>query len=278
MTTFSPDIADIFGTQGFVFPIDVMTKTEASGYRRALEDFEHRFETGAAQLQCLRSYPHLLLPFVDEIIRRPAVTDAVAEILGDDLLVLDSSFFIKEPQTTHYVSWHQDVHYWGLESDEEVTAWIALSPATSDSGCMRFVPGSHKRIVEHRDTYGGDNLLSRGQEIAVEVDEDDAIEVILEPGQMSLHHGRLFHASHANSSNDRRIGLAVRYIPTTMKQAPGARMSAMLVRGGDSHGHFASCSRPTGALSEADFAYWSKIKDARKDVVLDDSAPTSGKF
>ena len=278
MTTLSRDIADTFGTQGFVFPIDVMTKAEASSYRRALEDFEHCFDAGAAQLQCLRSYPHLLLPFVDEIIRRPAVTDAVAEILGNDLLVLDSSFFIKEPQTTHYVSWHQDVHYWGLESDEEVTAWIALSPATSESGCMRFVPGSQKQVVEHRDTYGGDNLLSRGQEIAVDVDENDAIEVILEPGQMSLHHGRLFHASHANSSDDRRIGLAVRYIPTTMKQAPGARMSAMLVRGTDSHGHFASCSRPTGKLSEADFAYWSKIKDARKNVVLDDGASTSGKF
>ena len=278
MASQSRDIASTFGTQGFVFPIDVMTKSEASAYRRNLEDFEQRFEAGAAQLRCLRSYPHLLLPFVDEIIRRPSVTDAVAEVLGDDLLVLDCSFFIKEPQTTQYVSWHQDVHYWGLESDEEVTAWIALSPATSESGCMRFVPGSQNQVVEHRDTYGGDNLLSRGQEIAVDVDEDDAIEVILQPGQMSLHHGRLFHASHANSSDDRRIGLAVRYIPTNMKQVPGARMSAMLVRGTDNHGHFASCNRPTGELSEADFAYWSKIKDARKNVVLDDSAPTSDKF
>lgn len=134
---------------------------------------------------------------------------------------------------------------------------------------MRFIPGSQKQIVERRDTYGGDNLLSRGREIAVDVDENDAIEVILEPGQMSLHHGRLFHASHANNCDDRRIGLAVRYIPTTMKQAPGARMSATLVRGTDRHGHFASCSRSTGKLSEADFAYWSKIRDARKSVVLD---------
>ena len=98
----------------------------------------------------MRSYCNLVLPFVDEITRDPAITDHVAELLGDDLIVFGCSFFTKEAKSSSYVSWHQDLHYWGLDNDDEVTAWLALSPATKASGCMRFVPGSHRKVLEHR--------------------------------------------------------------------------------------------------------------------------------
>lgn len=269
MTSANGDIAAGFERDGFVFPIDVMSEEEAAGYRRHLEDFETRYGDDKTRRRCLRRYPNLVLPFVDELIRRPEITDAAAEILGPDLLALDCPFFIKEANSTSFVSWHQDLHYWGLEGEEEVTAWIALSPSTPESGCMRFVAGSHNRKVDHRDTHHEDNLLTRGQEVAVDVDESEATDVVLKPGQMSMHHGRVFHASNPNTTGDRRIGLAVRIIPTSMKQAPGGNMAAILLRGEDRHGNFRLCRRPSGLVTDSDLAYWEEIAGARNSVMMD---------
>ena len=257
-----------FKRDGFVCPITVMSPQEATGYRRQLEDAEARFGADKSFRKILRRYPNLALPFVDEISRRPEITDLVAEILGPDLLVLDAPFFIKEANTKSFVSWHQDLHYWGLETEEEVTAWVALTPATTENGCMRFVAGSQDRRVDHSDTFAEDNLLTRGQEVAVTVDEAEATEAALLAGQMSLHHGRVFHASHPNRTNDRRIGLAIRYIPAHARQSEGGNMAAMLVRGEDRHGNFRPCRPPAGLMTEADLAHWTEIAGARNKVML----------
>ena len=103
---------------------------------------------------------------------------------------------------------------------------------------MKFIAGTHREQVQHADTFDQNNLLTRGQEIAVKVDEAKAVHVELKPGQASLHHVLLFHGSEPNQSDDRRIGLAVRYIPTHLKQAVGQRDWATLVRGKDAYGHF----------------------------------------
>ena len=261
------DIKTAFARDGFISPLTAMSPEAAAGYRAQLEAAEARTEAEPELRKCLRRYPNLVLPFVDEISRMPAIVDAVAEILGDDLLVLDPPFFIKEAETPHFVSWHQDLHYWGLEGDEEVTAWVALSPATVESGCMRFVPGSHNRVVEHVDTHADSNLLTRGQELAVEVDESEAVDAALAPGQFSLHHGRIFHASRPNGSRDRRIGLAIRYIPTRMRQMEGASMAAMLVRGRDDFGNFRACRPPSGVFMADDLAHWRDIQGARDKVM-----------
>ncbi|MCA8927575.1 MAG: phytanoyl-CoA dioxygenase family protein [Alphaproteobacteria bacterium] len=261
------DLRERFARDGFVTPLTAMTPAAAAGYRGQLEAAEARFAAEPALRKCLRRYPNLVLPFVDEITRLPAITDTVAAILGEDLLVLDPPFFIKEAQTPHYVSWHQDLHYWGLAADDEVTAWVALSPATVESGCMRFVPGSHRQVVDHVDTHAEGNLLTRGQELAVEVDESEARDVVLQPGQFSLHHGRVFHASHANRSDDRRIGLAIRYIPAGMRQIAGADMAAMLVRGQDRFHHFRECRPPSGVFLAEDLAHWRDIQGARDKVM-----------
>ncbi len=149
---------------------------------------------------------------------------------------------------------------------DAVTAWVALSPATRESGCMRFVAGSHLReIVEHRDTFSAKNMLSRGQEIAVAVDDSEAVDVLLEPGQMSLHHGRTFHASHANRSSDRRIGLAIRYIAPSMKQTGERRTVAVLVRGEDRYGHFELAPPPSGIHAPSGLGVTPAISTRRVD-------------
>ena len=126
-------------------------------------------------------------------------------LIGPNILVWGANFFLKEPRSDAYVSWHQDATYWGLEPADIVTAWVAFTPSTVESGCMRVVPGTHQGgIVEHRETWDADNLLSRGQEIAVEVDVEKVVDVVLKPGEMSLHHVKIAHNSEPNRSAQRR--------------------------------------------------------------------------
>jgi ectoine hydroxylase-related dioxygenase (phytanoyl-CoA dioxygenase family) len=256
-------LAAQYRRDGYAFPIRAMSEAEAAAFRAKLEAVERDVKDDPPRRKTLRRYANIVLDFVDEITRLPAITNRVAAILGEDILVLDASFFIKEANTPNHVTWHQDLHYWGLEGEDEVTAWLALSPATTESGCMRFVPGSHRQIVDHRDTFDEANLLTRGQELAVEVDEGDAVDVALAPGEFSLHHGRVFHASEPNRSDDRRIGLAIRYIATRMQPAQGTEMTAMLVRGVDRHGNFTLAEPPEGVLSSRDLARYEGIAGQR---------------
>ena len=252
-----------YDRDGFAFPITVMSEEAAAGYRTQLEAIEAAIADDKDKRRTLRRHSSLVLPFVDEIARLPSVLDPVEAVLGPDILVLDTPFFIKEPRTPHFVSWHQDLHYWGLDQEDEVTAWIALSPATVESGCMRFVAGSHRQVVAHNDTYDESNLLTRGQELAVKVDDKDAVDVVLAPGQMSLHHGRTFHASNPNRSNDRRIGLAVRFVAPTMRQADGSKGVAVLVRGEDRHGNFELAEPPAAAFDDRALAQHRRAAEIR---------------
>jgi ectoine hydroxylase-related dioxygenase (phytanoyl-CoA dioxygenase family) len=169
-------------------------------------------------------------------------------------MVWSGALFVKEAQSPKIVSWHQDLTYWGLDDAEETTCWVALSEASEAAGCMKFVPGSHKtRIVPHTDTFDENNMLSRGQEIAVDVNEDDAVCAALKAGQASMHHGHLFHGSGPNRTNDRRIGVAIRYIKPAMKQENGAKSLVALVAGKDDFGHFEIADAPKGRLHKSDF-------------------------
>jgi ectoine hydroxylase-related dioxygenase (phytanoyl-CoA dioxygenase family) len=184
--------------------------------------------------------PHLLLTWLNELIRDPRILDPVESVLGPDILCWGSGFFVKNAHDPARVTWHQDSTYWGLSKPDIVTAWVAFTPSTTENGCMRVVPGTHTlQQLPHRDTFASDNLLSRGQEIAVSVDESKAVDIVLEPGQMSLHHVLLVHGSEPNDSAFRRIGFAIRYVPTYVKQLAGVVDSATLVRGVDNYGNFA---------------------------------------
>lgn len=233
-----------YARDGYVFPVDVCDAAEAAALCAAIEAAEAEAAGNPAREAALKSGAHLVLPFVADLVRDPRITGPVAALLGPDLLLWGCALFIKEPHSPSFISWHQDVHYWGLEDAAEVTAWLALTPATEENGCMRFLPGSHRERLAHRDTFAETNMLSRGQEIAVEVDEAAAVPVVLRPGQMSLHHGLTAHASHPNRSDGRRIGLALRYIPTANRQQDGTRKRAMLVRGTDRFGHFDLAAPP----------------------------------
>ena len=239
---------------GFVFPLDVLTAQEAQQIRDDLEAAEAELSDDPERLALLKGYPDRLLPSFDALIRHPTLIDAASRVLGPDLMVWSAALFIKEANSTKIVSWHQDLTYWGLDDAEETTCWVALSDVSVASGAMKFVAGSHKEsIVEHVDTFADDNLLTRGQELAVDVDEADAVAVELKPGQASLHHGHLFHASGPNSTNDRRIGSAIRYIKASMKQLDDTKSLVAHVSGEDRWQNFKVAGAPRGRLNEADF-------------------------
>jgi len=251
---------------GFVFPIPVLSSAQALEYRKHYETLEARVSHQQELSACLTNNAHFVIPMLNKLVRHRAILDAVESVLGPDLMVWSTTFWVKEAHSKGHVTWHQDLHYWGLSEDDEVTAWIAITPATTENGCMRFVPGTHHRRVAHGDTFAPANMLSRGQAIAVDVDETQGVDVELGAGQMSLHHGQLFHASGPNRSNDRRIGLAIRYIKPSMRQVVGQRDYAWLVRGKDAYRHFESPPIPTTDLDPVAVEHHRAMHNAQLDV------------
>src|SRR5580692_7865164 len=241
----SADAVRQFNDQGYYAPILALTGDEAARLRSRLEAFE---ASNSGSTGGLRNKPHLLFTWLDELVRHPRVLDAVEQVIGPNILAWGSSFFVKEPRNPSFVSWHQDSTYWGLELPNIVTAWVALSESTHENGAMRVIPGSHK------------------------VDESKAVELPLQPGEMSLHHVRLIHGSEPNPSAKRRIGFAIRYVPTYVRQAAGLQDSATLVRGVDQYRHFEPEQRPEFDMAPAAQAHHAEVMARINQVLMRETA------
>ena len=269
----SKETAD-YWNDGFVFPIPVMSSETAIAYRSQLEFIEKTHQQNPSLKRPLndyiRTHSDVVLPMAAELALLPTVLDAVEAIIGPDLMIWGADFFIKEARSPMLVSMHQDLTYWGFgETSNQVTAWIALSASTVESGCVDLVQGSHKNpILPHTDTLAADNLLSRGQEVAVDVREEDRTHVVLAPGEMSLHHGLAIHGSNPNNSDDRRIGFAIRYISPDARQKTTHREYAMLARGVDRSDAFIHYAAPASVFSEASLALYEEIKTAQSSVLM----------
>ncbi len=264
------DQIDTYDRDGFCGPIDVMSEAEAGRIRAALEAAE------AAHPELIgpenRNDAHFAFRFLDELVHHPRVVAAAGDLMGHDLIAWSTVLFVKEPHTPGFVSWHQDFTYTGVEPHEGTTAWIALSPSTVKSGCMQFVPGSHRHgIRPHRDTFDDDNILTRGQVIE-DFDTDSAVPVELRPGQMTLHHVRTVHGSAANTSDHRRIGFAIQaYMPPSVHQSKGWD-TAQLVRGEDRYGNFQLGPRPAKDLDPAGVAFRELSAERMSEILYDGAA------
>ena len=261
-----------FERDGFLFPIDAMAASEAITFRDRFEQTEKDYAAGNHD-RPLSHYlmgggSHAVCPLASDLCRHPGIVDAVESLLGSDLMAWNVSFFIKDAKDGKVVTWHQDLTYWGFgDTSDQVTAWIALTPSTVENGCMRFVAGSHRRhLVLHRESPSEENLLSRGQEIAIEVDENEATDILLEPGQFSLHHGLLFHASGPNMSDDRRIGVAIRYVNPNARQVDGSKEHALLVRGVDRVQNFIHFAAPRHGFGPSEIALHGEIMRSKTAV------------
>ena len=266
-----------YNRDGYYFPLRILDDEQVAANRTLLENFEttQGKPIGGAQ----RNKSHLLFKWVDDLIRHSKILDAVEDLIGPNILCWNTLFWVKEARSESFVSWHQDLRYWGLDTNDLVTVWLALSPATLESGCMRVLPGSHRGdLLPHKDEHKPDNLLTRGQEIAVQVDEAKTVAMPLSPGEISLHNVRLAHASGPNRSTDRRIGLSLHYMPTRTKQTVGEWDSAALVRGEDRFGHFTATPRPAYDLDPATVLFHEKATNAIREILFKDAEKVSQKL
>ncbi len=227
-------VRDGLTRDGFHFPLHVLDEREARGALSELERVERahgHLEREARDHKLLRFKTHVRFPWLDRIAHHPTLLDAVESFLGPDILIWSSSVFIKEPGDGTFFAWHQDSVTYALDGEDVVSAWIALSPATSASGAMRFIPCSHLQgPLEHVDTWNPRNLGSRGEALREAIEDDDAVDVCLRPGEASLHHLQLVHGSPPNRSDGRRVAYAVRYLSPRTRPAAG-RASVTLARG-----------------------------------------------
>ncbi len=242
---------------GYVCPVDGFSTAQARGWRDRLEAFERA--QGQKMTRGHNFKPHLLFPWVDEIVHSPAVLDAVEDLIGPEIRLFHLTVWPKDAGSGAYVSWHQDATYFALEPACHVTAWVALTDAPVEAGCMEVVPGSHKLgQMQHAEMQDPHNLLSRGQALAVDVDRTKTAFMPVKAGQFSLHHTHLVHSSRPNRSADRRIGLGISYIPTSAWCTSDTRVTAMLVRGQDKFGHFDDERRPRSEAGPDERAFHEK--------------------
>ena len=206
--------------EGFIAPIRVISEAEALSIKSQLEEVEAQFpeEINAES----RNNLHLSFEFLDVLAHNPIIVDAMEDLIGPDIALWATVMFIKESSSKHYVSWHQDATYMGMNSTDFPTPWIALSPSNLETGCMTMISGSHKQeIHRHEDTFAEHNILTRGQAIP-DVDESKGVDLILEPGEMSIHNGAIIHGSKPNKSQQRRVGFSLQsYMSPAIEQVAG---------------------------------------------------------
>jgi len=255
--------------EGWIAPIDIMSEAEAATLVQALEAVEAQYPEYLHAEN--RNNAHLAFPFLADLVSHDKIVAAAASLVGADMSLWSSVLFIKEANSGSFVSWHQDATYMGLNSDNHVTAWIALTPSIEESGCVAVIPGTHREgIVEHEDTFGEDNILTRGQKVA-QIDESQAVNLELRPGQMSLHHPWLVHGSLPNKSNQRRIGVAMQsYMGADVKPEYGEH-HVMHIRGADVAEEFVHAPYPKSECDEDGIAVRESANKAFSDVLYQGS-------
>jgi non-haem Fe2+, alpha-ketoglutarate-dependent halogenase len=250
MTVASSDLNATYQRDGFVTRLDIFSADEIAAFRAQFDELEAR--EGKEKCQIGLQARHMDEEFIWRMSADERILDAVTACMGDDVMLLSTHFFCKypDPGASKFVAWHQDITYWGLEPPEAHTAWIAVDDADLANGCMQVIPGSHRDgIVEHGKSESTGNLLSINQEIPDElVDSSQAVPIELSAGQVSIHDGQLYHASFPNTSQRRRCGLTVRFIPPAARQvqanSTGQQWSPILLRGEDRHHHYADTAVP----------------------------------
>lgn len=230
-----------FHEQGYLVPLPALSMAQADEYRTRLEAFIAAQGDLAETLRRLRTKAHVRCPLLLGLVRHPIILDQVADLLGPDLLCRSVSVFLKEPGTPTHTAWHQDSAYWFLDPPDLLTAWVALTESTIENGALAVLPGSNREpLMPHGPSGDAANMLSRGQAITERIDPERTRPLPLRRGEMSLHHMRTAHSSGPNSSPARRIGVAIRYMATHVRNTGERRDTAMLVRGEDHYGHFAA--------------------------------------
>lgn len=234
--TLSPEQVDQYHRDGYVSPVRVVSNEETADFRRQMEDSE-----AAGDLRGIgQTKFYLRFPWVHKMATRPALLDAVEDLIGPNIMLYHNTVWFKEGSNGTYVSWHQDNTYFGHDPCDVLTAWVAITPTTIDNGCIQFLPRTQKLgqlDLKEPDIHGG-NMLSSGQTVDFDPTSAEPVPIELQPGECSLHHALLIHGSLPNNAPERRMGITFIYHPPQLGQLGDSRTSALLVRGEDPYGKF----------------------------------------
>ena len=243
----TPDQIQAYHQDGVLFPLPALSKEEAAYFRSLHDEFDGYL--GLKPKSTDKGEWHLHFKWACDLATHPKVLDAVEDIIGADILIHSSTFFSKYAKDEMFISWHQDSHYWRLSEPRLVSAWIALTGSDVDNGCLRVLPGTQTRRYEHREQRDENNMLGKGLTVSEYLDVSAAVDIVLQPGQMSLHHANIIHGSNPNTSTAPRIGFAVRYVSTAVKQERGHH-HVILARGEDEYHHYNLQDKPTAGLEQ----------------------------
>jgi non-haem Fe2+, alpha-ketoglutarate-dependent halogenase len=244
-----------FERDGVVYPIPVLTRDKIASYLACFSEIENLLERPVKRM----GNPALYFSWAYRLATESAVLDAVESVIGSDLLIFSTLIFCKYPHDPAFVAWHQDTFYSSLDLTPSVSAWIALLDSTAENGCMRVVPGSHLQgTLLHQETRRPDNLLRRGEEIQVDVDEADAIDLVLRAGEMSLHHHAIIHGSRPNRSDTKRLGFIVRFVTPKYHLGP-QRTPFLRVNGNFDCRHLRLAEQPPDRDVRESLADWERF-------------------
>tara|TARA_B100001250_G_scaffold395818_1_gene401155 strand:- start:1759 stop:2586 length:828 start_codon:yes stop_codon:yes gene_type:complete len=259
MTYLSSNQLKQYQNEGYISPINVLSKGEAKEIRNEIEFIENKWPNEL--LSSGRNYVHLISPVFDKVAHNSKILNAVESIIGKNILICGTTLFIKNPFEKEFVSFHQDAKYIGLKPYNWVTAWIAITDTNEKNGCMRMWAGTHKKKLKfHNQKFDEDNLLTRGQTIE-KVPFKKTKPLILRAGQMSLHHPKIVHGSGLNKSKDRRIGFVIQsYIGSNVDQVLG-KMYVQKARGEDKFKYHKYVSRPKKLMDYKDLLTRKKAND-----------------
>jgi ectoine hydroxylase-related dioxygenase (phytanoyl-CoA dioxygenase family) len=170
-------------------------------------------------------------PFWVRVVRDDRLLDVAEQFIGPNIALFASHYICKRPRDGQAVLWHQDGSYWPLEPMNVVTLWVAVDHSVVQNGCMKVIPGTHRMELQQlRERNDVNNVLNSSIDETL-VNESKAVEIILEPGDVSIHHPNVIHGSNANNSNKWRRALTIRYIPTSTRITDEKWPTVFLLRG-----------------------------------------------
>lgn len=260
---------------GFLSPFPLLSENELEACNEGVARFEAWLggPINGDAAHKWRSMPYLILPWAAKLARDPRILDYVEDLLGPDILIFTSTFFIKEPNSPTIAAWHQDSTYYGIEPKEEVCIWIALTEASEAAGCMEALSfGGVPRQLHHASRVVENSVNRASQVIVEEFDQTDPVPMPLPAGSFSIHHGLCPHRSGPNTANHRRIGFGLNYIPTYVRPSGTVRHAAMLVRGSDRFAHFEQVGPPTAELDAEAVATHDHAMALYRDAYLEEEA------